>query len=106
MHIFIQVPVPQTGQLCCCRLRSFVEFNAAYEQCKGRFDVIINCVAVRINFQGVLGMLAPDGVAVQVRALSCCACIGPANMHCVVHHVLMLPRPRWACWHQTAWPCR
>lgn len=43
----------------------FVEFNAAYEQCKGRFDVIINCVAVRINFQGVLGMLAPDGVAVQ-----------------------------------------
>jgi D-arabinose 1-dehydrogenase-like Zn-dependent alcohol dehydrogenase len=47
-------------------LRSFVEFNAAYEQCKGKFDVIINCVAVRINFQGVLGMLAPDGVAVQV----------------------------------------
>jgi D-arabinose 1-dehydrogenase-like Zn-dependent alcohol dehydrogenase len=46
--------------------RRFVEFNAAYEQCRGAFDVIINCVAVSINFQGVLGMLAPDGVAVQV----------------------------------------
>jgi D-arabinose 1-dehydrogenase-like Zn-dependent alcohol dehydrogenase len=46
--------------------RRFVEFNAAYEQCKGQFDVIINCVAVRVNFKGVLGMLAPDGVAVQV----------------------------------------
>lgn len=49
-------------------LRSFVEFNAAYEKCKGQFDVIINCVSARINFSGVLGMLAPDGVAVQVRA--------------------------------------
>lgn len=47
----------------------FVEFNAAYEKCKGKFDVIVNCVAASINFTGVLGMLAPDGVAVQVRIL-------------------------------------
>ncbi|KAF8056340.1 adhA [Scenedesmus sp. PABB004] len=43
----------------------FVEFGSAYTECKGRFDVIINCVSASINFPGVIGMLAPDGVAVQ-----------------------------------------
>eukprot|EP00878_Enallax_costatus_P011767 GHUV01012283.1.p1 GENE.GHUV01012283.1~~GHUV01012283.1.p1 ORF type:complete len:349 (+),score=57.72 GHUV01012283.1:194-1240(+) len=44
---------------------NFVEFNTAYTQCKQHFDVILNCVAARINFSGVLGMLAYDGVAIQ-----------------------------------------
>lgn len=43
----------------------FVEFNAAYEACKGQFDVIINCVSAKLDFGKVLGMLGPDGVAVQ-----------------------------------------
>jgi D-arabinose 1-dehydrogenase-like Zn-dependent alcohol dehydrogenase len=45
----------------------FMEFNAAFKECKGNFDVILNCVSARIDFAGMMAMLAPDGVAVQVR---------------------------------------
>jgi D-arabinose 1-dehydrogenase-like Zn-dependent alcohol dehydrogenase len=44
-----------------------MEFNAAFKECKGNFDVILNCVSARIDFAGMMAMLAPDGVAVQVR---------------------------------------
>jgi uncharacterized zinc-type alcohol dehydrogenase-like protein len=43
----------------------FKEFNAAFQECKGSFDVILNCVSAKIDFAGMMGMLAPDGVAVQ-----------------------------------------
>eukprot|EP00775_Hariotina_reticulata_P004585 gene4585-4839_t len=43
----------------------FVSFDKAYEDCKGKFDVIINCVSARLDFPKVLGMLSTDGVAIQ-----------------------------------------
>lgn len=42
-------------------------FDKAYTECKGAFELIINCVSARLDFPGVLGMLCADGVAVQVR---------------------------------------
>lgn len=45
-----------------------MEFNAAFSECKDQFDVIVNCVSAKVNFSGMMGMLAHDGVAVQVRS--------------------------------------
>jgi len=46
--------------------RRFVEFSKAFHECKGSFDVIINCVSASLDFSGMMGMLGNDGVAVQV----------------------------------------
>lgn len=46
-----------------------MEFNAAFSECKDEFDVIINCVSAKVDFSGMMGMLAHDGVAVQVRGV-------------------------------------
>jgi D-arabinose 1-dehydrogenase-like Zn-dependent alcohol dehydrogenase len=46
---------------------SFVAFDKAFTECRGKFDVVLNCVSASIDSAGVLGMLGPDGVAVQVR---------------------------------------
>lgn len=45
--------------------RRFVEFSKAFHECKGSFDVIINCVSASLDFSGMMGMLGNDGVAVQ-----------------------------------------
>jgi D-arabinose 1-dehydrogenase-like Zn-dependent alcohol dehydrogenase len=44
----------------------FKEFNAAFKECVGQFDVVINCVSAKVDFGRMMGMLAHDGVAVQV----------------------------------------
>lgn len=44
----------------------FIEFNTAFKDCKGQFDVLVNCVSAKVDFSGMLGMLTNDGVAVQV----------------------------------------
>lgn len=44
----------------------FKEFGAAFKECRDHFDVIVNCVSAKVDFSGMMGMLAHDGVAVQV----------------------------------------
>lgn len=44
-----------------------MEFGAAFKECKASFDVIINAVSANVDFSGMMGMLAHDGVAVQVQ---------------------------------------
>lgn len=52
----------------------FVEFGKAFQECKGSFDVVINCVSASLDFSGMMGMLSNDGVAVQVSLGSLCVC--------------------------------
>lgn len=44
----------------------FVEFNTAFTECQGAFDVVINCASVEIDFGGMMRLLTHDGVAIQV----------------------------------------
>jgi D-arabinose 1-dehydrogenase-like Zn-dependent alcohol dehydrogenase len=44
-----------------------MEFGAAFKECKDSFDIIINAVSAKVDFSGMMAMLAHDGVAVQVR---------------------------------------
>ena len=54
----------------CPVCRRFIEFGAAFKECKDSFDVIINAVSAKVDFSGMMGMLAHDGVAVQVRGFT------------------------------------
>lgn len=59
------------GVLALLHYPRFKEFSAAFRECKDSFDVIINCVSAKVDFSGMMGMLAHDGVAVQVRDIRC-----------------------------------